>query len=284
MRFLRALVLAGATLAATCAIAPAAAFAAPPPCPANLNALELQAPTYGRAGQSLAAEILRHGSEPVAEVTLTASEQGDSVVTSVSLTGDKTTVVVPTGNVEPEFELALKWKQGEGTVACEGTIAYTIPIIPPDATAGDPLASRLAGRFKVSERAISPPEDAVFKATWRFRPRCQYFACATPVKSSAHLRGTFHLLRNGDYELQTKYPPSSTCENFKTHRVIQKRGYREVVRVRLQVEEDPLTHQVESFTGTIRVYWEATPQARAKGCSQISGHSRQQVRGRRIQS
>lgn len=284
MRLFQALVLTGATLAA-CAIASPTAFAAPPPCPANLDALELQAPTYGRAGQSLAAEIFTHGSEPVTEVTLAVSREGDTMVTSVSLTGDKTTVVVPTGNVEPEFELALKWQQGEGTAAaCEGTIAYTIPIIPPDATAGNPLASRLAGRFKVSERAISPPEDRVFKATWRFRPRCQYFACATPVKSSARLRGTFHLLGNGDYELRTTYPPRSDCENLKTHRVIQPRGYREVVHIRLQVEEDPLTHQVESFTGTIRIRWEATPRARAKGCSPNGGGSLERVRGRRIQA
>lgn len=286
MKLVQALVLAGAALAAACAMAPGTALAAPAPCPANLDALELRAPTYGRAGQSFAAAVRTSRSVPVGEVTLTASREEGDTVTPVTLTGAKTTVVIPTPAVEPEFELTLRWKQGEGTAAaCEGTIAYVIPIIPAAATAGTPLAPRFAGRFRVFEHAVNPPRRKVFKPVWRLRPHCRYFACATAVNSSANLRGTFHLLGGGGYELETRYPPTSPCVELKTNRVIQRRGYREVVRVRLEVRKDPLLNQVESFTGTIRIRWEATPRAQAKGCDPNGRYgSLQRVRGRRIEA
>lgn len=285
MKLVQAFVLAGVAVAAACVMAPGIALAAPAPCPADLNALELRAPTYGRAGQSFAAEVLTSGSEPATEVTLIASYREGDVFTSVTLTGAETTVVIPTPAVEPKFKLTLQWKQGEGTAAaCEGTIAYAIPVIPAYATAGTPLVPRFIGRFKVFERNVNPPQPGVFKPVWTFRPQCQYFACATAVKSTAHLRGTFHPLGDGDYELETRYPPAASCVVRKTHRVLQRRAYREIIRARLQVKKGPLVNEVESFTGTLRIRWEATPRAQAKGCSKNGGHALQRVRGRRIQA
>ncbi|MGN6274977.1 MAG: hypothetical protein ACTHNP_03485 [Solirubrobacterales bacterium] len=285
MRLVRTFVLAGAALAAACAIAPGTTLAAPAPCPTELNALELRAPTYGRASQSFAAEVVTIQSAPVTEVILIASYKEGDAESSVTLTGAETTVVIPTPAVDPKFKLTLQWKQGEGTAAaCEGTIAYAIPVIPAYATAGTPLVPRLFGRFKVFEREVTPPRHEVFKLVWSFQPQCQYFACATAVKSSAHLRGTFHPLGNGGYELETRYPPSDSCVHRKPHRLILRRAYRETVRVRLRVKKDPLVNEVESFTGAIHIHWEATPRAQAKGCSRNGGYALQRVRGLRIQA
>lgn len=284
MRYLQVLLAATVSLAAVCAIAPSATIAAPPPCPANLNALELRVPSYGRASQSFAAEIFAKRSERVSDVTIASVHEAEEVVTPVTLTRFKTTVVIPPGPVEPEFELELRWKQDEGTAAaCEGAIAYVIPIIPASATAGTPLAPRLVGRFRVIEHSVSPHRRGVTKPVWLLKPRCRYFACTTTVRSSLHLHGTFQLLANGGYELLTAYPPTAACEELATHRIVLRRAYRQVVRVRLEVSKDPLVNQVDSFVGTIHSHYEATPRARAKGCSRNGGRSVERIQGRRIQ-
>jgi hypothetical protein len=284
MRYLQVLLVAVVSFAAACAIAPAASIAAPPPCPANLNALGLRIPSYGRAGQSLAAEIFANRPERISEVTIASVHEAEEVVTPVAITGRKTTVVIPPNPVEPEFEVELRWKQGEGTAAaCEGTVAYVIPIIPANATAGTPLAPRLVGRFRVVEHAVGP-RRGVTKPVWLLKPRCHYFACATTVRSSLSLHGTFQLLANGGYELLTAYRPTLACEELSTHRIVVRRGYRQVVRVRIEVSKSPLANQVDSFVGTIDSHYEATPRARAKGCPRTAAHSVERIRGRRIQS
>jgi len=284
MRYLQVLLAAMVSLAAACAIAPATTIAATPPCPANLNALELRVPSYGRAGQSLAAEIFANRPERVSDVTIASVREAEEVVTPVTVTRLKTTVVVPPNPVEPEFELELRWKQDEGTAAaCEGSISYTIPIIPAGATAGTPLAPRLVGKFRVFERSVNPPRRQVVKPVWRFKPQCRYFACATTVRSSLHLHGTFQLLANGGYELLTVRPPTAACEEVRTHRIVLRRAYREVVQVRIEVTKGPAVNQVDGFVGTINSHYEATRRARARGCRRNAGHFVERIRGRRIQ-
>ena len=283
MRYLQVLLAAVVSLTAASTIAPSATIAAPPPCPANLNALGLQVPSYGRAGQSLAAEIFANRPERVSDVTIASVHEAEEVVTPVAINRFKTTVVIPPNPVEPEFELELRWKQDEGTAAaCEGAIAYVIPIIPANATAGTPLAPRLVGKFRVVEHSVSPTRGGT-KPVWLFKPRCRYFACATTVRSSLYLRGTFQLLANGGYELLTAYPPTAACEELGTHRIVLRRAYRQVVRVRIEVSKSPSANQVDSFVGTINSHYEATPRARAKGCRRNAGHSVERIRGRRIQ-
>lgn len=259
------------------------ASAALPPCPISLEVLELHTPSYGRASQSLPVEVIASNPERVAGAALTTlSEEGETPI-PLDLTRYRTVAVVPTPSVEPEFTLTLSWNQDEGTPgACRGYIAFVIPIIPQFASAGTPLEPRLVGRFRVQEIAIRPPRRKVFQPAWTFRPRCDYFACNTRVKSTLGLRGVFKLLPNGEFELLDTRPPRYSCVERATQQVVQRRAYREVVRVRIHVRKEPGVNQVGGFTGKIYTRYEATPRARSKGCRPIGGYRIERLVGTRL--
>jgi hypothetical protein len=259
------------------------ASAALPPCPNSLEALELQTPSYGRANQSLPVEVVASNPERTAGTTLTTLREEGEATTSLDVSRYHTTVVIPTASVEPELNLILTWNQDEGTPgACQGYIAVVIPIIPQFASAGTPLEPRLVGRFRVKEIAVRPPHRKVFKPTWTLQPRCDYFACNTHVKSTLRLRGVFKLLANGEYELLDTRPARYACVERATQRVVLRRAYREVVRIRISVTKEPGVNQVGGFTGKIHTHYEATPRAQRKGCRSPTGYRVERLVGTRL--
>jgi hypothetical protein len=270
-------------IAGICGLATSSsAIATMSPCPDSLEALELQVPSYGRAGQSLPTAIIASNPQRVAKATLTTLEVEDETNTSLDISRYRTTAVISTPSVEPELTLILTWNQEEGTpAACRGFISYVIPVIPPFARAGTPLEPRLIGRFQVRETSIRPPRRKVVKPTWTFQPRCDYFACATRLRSTLSLRGVFKLLANGEYELLDTRRPRYACVERATQKVVARRAYREVLRVRIRVTKEPGVNQVHSFTGKIYTRYEATSRAQRKGCRPIGGYSVERVIGTR---
>lgn len=253
-----------------------------PNCPTGSDALEVNVPEYARADQGI--EITLESGRPARLSDLVISTYSVATETElpILLTTNRLGIVVDPGSATPQFEIIANWTQDAGSLAaCRGHVRYILAVIPPDATAGNPLLPRLLGRFSVRATGGRPGDhDARF---WRFRPACAYFACDSTVRSTGGLKGRFQLLPDGRYELFKTFLPAGSCTVTTTRsnpftgevlssktRIIRK-AFVPSQRIRIVVKKSRGANRVASFEGVLREAFLPTRRAERKGCTRGTG-------------
>lgn len=284
----RALALGALLIAGVALFAPAGAAAAPP-CPPSLEALDLSAPEYGRAGSGLEVEIdVNLERQPKAAV-LEVSAADSETVYPIALTEPVATVVVPAGPTYLDFQLTLRWTQGEGTpTACRGEQVLAVPIVPQWATVGDLDYPRLEGRFKLREQVVRPKREPPYRAIWRFTPFCDIGACGTRVNSNLRLRAAFYPDYGAGYTALKEYGPKYSCSgkfvNRWTGETIRRfkirRAYVERSRFRIWATKIAENGEILRFGGQTRTHLVPVGRAKRIGCRDYGWVER--VSGRRF--
>lgn len=248
-----------------------------PKCPANTSALEVNVPEYARAGQGVEVSLETFERQRLSEVQVSLLGLYVEQDFPVLMDRNRVKIVSDPGPPEPQLSISTTWTQdADSLAACRGSVRYVLRVIPSNATAGYAILPRLFGSFHV--RPVNPSKGHKAR-TWRFRPRCRFFACNTVVRSTGGLKGEFRLRPNGGYELFKMFKPRGQCEVTRTAtnpftgevissstRVIRK-AFIPSQRIELRVTKGTGVNRVVSFEGTFREVFRPTRHAERRGCT-----------------
>lgn len=268
--------LAGLTARSHAASEPTASL---PTCPVAGEALSIRLPGYARANQGLPITVAVRRIPRVtdAAVSLHYGTKAEPTVIPLELNKHEMKIVETAGPAEPSLGVEVAWTQDAGTPAeCRADLEYFLRVVPPNASAGNPLLPRLFGRFAVLERG-----KMLRRPVWLLTPKCDFFACSVGVKSSAGLKGKFVLLANGSYVLERRLHPTGSCtverSSALTGGLISKtkikRAFNVIQEVRFKVVKSPRSNRVDRFSGTFRTRYPATRYALSHGCHNAPSES-----------
>jgi hypothetical protein len=248
-------------------------------CPSEIEAVSTFVPAYGRVGTGLALRLEAEDFTTISNVNVTIGNEAGVTATPVTLRGDSTQVVLPPPATGSAFNVTFAWDQDAGTQeACHGSNSYRLPLVPEGASAGKPTSARLHGHF---EMRFVPTnyEGRVNRVRWTLRPRCEYFACTTDMRSSSGFRGVLKLRSRNTYRLDKKLGRSQegctvtrvtrsaiTGEVISSSTTTIPRAWRMRVQHTLHVTRQKQGRAI-SVAGTSISYFEPTPVARQKGCT-----------------
>ncbi len=278
-----ALMIALGASAAVAAGAPAPLAATQTACSSSEDVVSASAPGFARQGLGVPVSV--DATDPAqvsdAQVTLLVGSTIGASTTLASLsTTTQTTLTAPsTGST---LTIAIAWDQDAGTAAaCSGTRILKIPLIPAQATAGDPSAPRLTGPFSVVETPFNY-RAADSRPTWRFAPACAYFACGVTLTSSQGLQLAMDRQADGLYHGSIRADAAETatsCQVAHLHLATITNAYtlREDVYVRVRKSRD---RRASTITGSLIATYTPTRAARKQGCvlseravERFTGHS-----------